>query len=196
MMTFTCDGRWRMVSRISSRSRNLYVTVYVISSRMTSWKSPDSNFSLAISQARCAVALSFSRLSLSQVKPSPMGITSNCPGANLAAIRTSPGFHFPLMNCTIHTRQPCPMARKAVPRAAVVLPLPLPVLRITRFLRSRRGFSSMLYTLSHQGYHPLHGLLKVVIQIGIGELRPTDHHRRHMQCRGGRQFGLKPPGGP
>src|SRR5919109_1587303 len=144
---------------------------------MTSWKSPDNSFPLAISQARWAVALSFSRLSLSQVNPSPMGITSNWPGANFAAIRTSPGFHLPLINCTMHTRQPCPMARKAVPRAAVVLPLPLPVLRITRFLRSRRGFSSMLHTLSHQGYHALHGLLKVMTQVGIAHLWSTDDDR-------------------
>src|SRR5918992_3978872 len=161
---------------------------------MTSWKSPDNNFSLAISQARCAVALSFSRFSLSQVKPSPMGITSNWPGANLAAMRTSPGFHLPLMNCTMHTRQPCPKARKAVPRAAVVLPLPLPVLRITRFLRSRRGFSSMLHTLSHQGDDGLHRLFKVVTQIGVGELRATHNHRRDAQFRCGRELGLEPPG--
>jgi hypothetical protein len=31
------------------------------------------------------------------------------------------------MNCTINTFSPWPMARKAVPRAAVVLPLPGPV---------------------------------------------------------------------
>src|SRR5919108_1583580 len=170
--------------------------VYVISSRITSWKSPEESFSLAMSQARWAVALSFSRFSLSQVNPSPMGITSNWPGANFAAIRTSPGFHLPLINCTMHTRQPCPMARKAVPRAAVVLPLPLPVLRMTRFLRSRRGFSSMLHTLSHQGYNRLHRLFKVTAEIGVLERRTGDDHRSHMQCRGGRQFGLKPPGGP
>src|SRR5262245_30592222 len=109
-----------------------------------------------------------------------MGITSNWSAANLPAIRTSPGFHLPLINCTMQTRQPCPMARKAVPRAAVVLPLPLPVWRITRFLRSRRGFSSMLHTLSHQGYDGLHRLLKVVTEIGVLAMRSADDHGWHL----------------
>src|ERR671923_347381 len=170
--------------------------VYVISSRITSWKSPEESFSLAMSQARWAVALSFSRFSLSQVNPSPMGIISNWPGANLPAMRTSPGFHLPLMNCTMHTRQPCPMARKAVPRAAVVLPLPLPVWRITRFLRSRRGFSSMLHTLFHQGYDGLHRLLKVMTQVGIAHLWSTDDDRWHLQGCCGCQFGVNPSSRP
>ena len=41
----------------------------------------------------------------------------------LIIINTGLG-RFPLMNCTIPTFMPCPSARKAIPSAAVVFPLP------------------------------------------------------------------------
>ena len=47
------------------------------------------------------------------------------------------------MNCTINTFNPWPIARKAVPRAAVVLPLPGPVkTMINPFLASGNANSS------------------------------------------------------
>ena len=46
------------------------------------------------------------------------------------------------MNCTINTLSPCPTARKAVPKAAVVLPFPGPVLTmINPFLVSGKRAS-------------------------------------------------------
>jgi len=50
------------------------------------------------------------------------------------------------MNCTINTFSPCPTQRKAVPRAAVVFPLPGPVLTIINPLRvsgDRASFISL-----------------------------------------------------
>src|SRR5215470_1951536 len=65
----------------------------------------------------------------SQLKPSPM-VHHSTPG--LLAERSSPTLHLPdFMNWTTHTRQPRAIARIAVPKAAVDLPLPSPVFTMT-----------------------------------------------------------------
>src|SRR5215470_166960 len=65
----------------------------------------------------------------SQLKPSPM-VHHSTPG--LLAERSSPTFHLPhFMNWTTQTRQTRAIARIAVPKAAVDLPLPPPALTMT-----------------------------------------------------------------
>jgi hypothetical protein len=46
---------------------------------------------------------------------------------NASSTLRSPVDHLPLTNCTTPTFMPLPMARKIIPKAAVDLPLPLPV---------------------------------------------------------------------
>ena len=81
---------------------------------------------LASSQAARAAAMSRARSWVSQVKPSPMTLTSTRSGKRLRKKR-SPVSRRPLTNCTTPSFSPCPRQRIARPQAAVLLPLPVPV---------------------------------------------------------------------
>ena len=79
------------------------------------------------SRATASVSDMFSE---SQVKPSPNAHQST---PNRRPIFSSPTFQSPdLRNCTTATFHPREMARSIVPKAAVLLPLPWPVLIRTR----------------------------------------------------------------
>src|SRR5260370_6858632 len=97
---------------------------------MTISKLPEHIFVLATSHALRIMALSTSISLLSHVNPLPIGEISKLP--SFGALRNSPYFHLPLKNCSISTFIPYPQARIATPRAAVVLPLPSPVLTMIK----------------------------------------------------------------
>ena len=97
------------------------------------------------SQILSVVAMSCAGFLVSQVKPSPIGRIS-MSGASRSASFFSPVFHFPLMYWTMKTLKPLPRRRKARPSAAVVFPLPSPVLTMIRPCRrfgSGRGASAV-----------------------------------------------------
>ena len=81
---------------------------------------------LASSQPARAWAMSRSRSWVSQVKPSPIALMVTRSG-NFSSTVRSPVAQAPLTNCTTPTFMPWPMARNTMPKAAVDLPLPLPV---------------------------------------------------------------------
>ena len=60
-----------------------------------------------------------------------MAFIVTCSG-NFSSTTRSPVCHAPLTNCTTPTRKPWPSARNTMPKAAVDLPLPLPVWTISR----------------------------------------------------------------
>jgi len=68
---------------------------------------------------------------VSQVKPSPIGLNSTWSG-KASNTTFSPVCSAPFTNWMTATFWPWPMARQTMPRAAVVLPLPAPVLTISR----------------------------------------------------------------
>ena len=75
--------------------------------------------------------MSRARSCVSQVKPSPIALMVTRSG-NFSSTVRSPVAHAPLTNWTTPTRMPWPMQRKIMPKAAVDLPLPLPVWTISR----------------------------------------------------------------
>ena len=75
--------------------------------------------------------MSRARSWVSQVKPSPMTLTSTSSGKRSRNSR-SPVSRRPLTNCTTPSLRPCPRQRIARPQAAVLLPLPVPVWTISR----------------------------------------------------------------
>src|SRR5690606_3693987 len=85
--------------------------------------------SSALPQALCAAAISRSRSCVSQVNPSPI-VCQMTRSPNAANASFSPVCQPPLMNCTTPTRLPWPSILNASPNAAVVFPLPGPVLTI------------------------------------------------------------------
>ena len=94
--------------------------------------------SRASRQAERAVASDSPRSPLSQENPSPT-VSQSTPRRRAAF--SSPDFHSPdLMNCTTAHRHPRAAARIRIPMAAVVLPLPSPVLTTTSDC-ARRNFS-------------------------------------------------------
>src|SRR5262245_31388178 len=101
------------------------------SSRMTRPLDGSAINSSAFYQARPAAAMSRALSCVSQVKPSPIEChATRLPKAAKASF--SPVCQAPLTNCTMPTRRPWPSMRSASPKAAVDLPLPGPVLTISR----------------------------------------------------------------
>src|SRR5690606_34333090 len=101
-----------------------------ISSRITRWCSPSAMTSEALRHASMAIACDSSMSSDSQVNPSPR---ANQSTPSWRAIFSSPTFQSPdLRNWTTATFQPRARARSIVPKAAVDLPLPSPVLTMIR----------------------------------------------------------------
>ena len=85
----------------------------------------------AAAQARSAAATSRARSCVSQVKPSP-SVCHSTWSPNFSTAVRSPDCQAPLPNCTTPQRKPRPSARSISPKAAVDLPLPLPVWTISR----------------------------------------------------------------
>src|SRR6185312_11181507 len=109
-------------------------------SRTTRPYSADASFCLLTAHASRAIASVRSMFLESHVKPSPM-VHHSTPSP--AATLCSPTFHFSdFRNWTTHTFHPRATARITVPKAAVDLPLPSPVLTTTTdvaFLVARAG---------------------------------------------------------
>src|ERR1041385_8698668 len=90
------------------------------------------------------------------------------------------------MNCTMSTRRPWPTARKAVPRAQVVLPLPGPVYTINSPLSSAIVFSRVAS-----------GQVHALDQLPGDALHPVDGgFRRCLPRRGVAVFEHDPQPGP
>ncbi len=124
---------------------------------------------MARSQAAAAAAMSRARSCVSQVKPSPMMCSVTSSG-NFASSRASPVSQLgDLMNCTTPTGKPWPIWRNTMPSAAEVLPLPVPVLTISRALVAGLGRHHLVacrLVLSH-----LLGMPRIggdVVKLGLG----------------------------
>src|SRR4051794_31739718 len=143
-MTFTLSGRSRNAATTSAVSTQPHVHRYVNSSRITRRNLPPAIASAATLHARWATSLSCSRLVESHVNPSP----SECHSTpSCRPIFSSPTFHSPLFtNCKTTTGQPMATDRSFTPNAALLLPLPSPVLtsnnELTRAKPSGRGSSA------------------------------------------------------
>src|SRR5450432_3422583 len=82
------------------------------------------------------------------------------------------------MNCSISTRIPFPTARKAVPMAAVVLPLPGPVFTIinprrTSDIANKPSTSEGLIVLRAQSFHQPRSSTQHDMIVGDGRPRPS-----------------------